>query len=112
MSYLIQLSGDAKGCSVTVVIENKFIALDEECEWGVDEAKLEEDGYINAISVTAFSDINVTSMEHDDKSYVKVELPYPWSKTTLVANVPVKESCNNGWIDSILHVISLFLGRN
>jgi len=104
MSFLIELYGDAKSCTVIPTCGRKysyrksdeyFIGVNLVCEAGFD-------GFIRSHNC---KNVHIKCIAFGMKTYVQVELPYPWSKHQLISNVTIKSYCKNGYLYSIAKFI-------
>jgi len=106
MRFLIEISGDSRGCSVVPTCGRMFSSI--ECdETAVDMFSLARSGFDGFLNIGVNSSLNITHIAFGMDTFVQVELPYPWSKHGLISTVPIKTFCKNGYFDSVCHVIKL-----
>lgn len=103
--YLIELSGSAKGCAVKPTCGRRYTSKKGDDCW-VDMQLINDAGCDGFLKIAGnYSNILITCVAFGMKTCVQVELPYPWSKHELIANVPIEAYCKNSYFDSVIHVV-------
>lgn len=108
MTFVIELVGDALGCYVIPVVAERFSSRDGNNTF-VDMKLVCRYGYDGLLRVNSCKSLFLGDFEFGKDNYLKVELPYPWSKHNLHANVPIKTYCDNSYFDSVIHWLKLNL---
>jgi hypothetical protein len=95
--FLIELSGSAKDCLVVPTCGRDFTTNQE-----IDLDKLKKAGLDGFVYI---SNVAIHHFATGQKTYIQLELKYPWTKHALISNVPIKKFCRNGYLDSIFHAV-------
>jgi hypothetical protein len=100
LKFLIELSGSAKDCLVVPTCGRDFTTNHE-----LDYNKLKKAGLDGFVYLSNHCDIAIPHCALGQKTYIQLELKYPWTKHSLISNVPIKKFCMRGYLDSIFHVV-------
>lgn len=109
MAFLIELSGSADGCAVKPTCGRSYTSTKGD-EYYVDMELINRVGCEGFLRVDGNCEkISIPCIAFGMTTCVQVELPYPWSKHKLTSNVPIDSYCKNGYLESIFHVIKLWI---
>ena len=108
MTFLIELSGSAKGCAVVPTCGRSYTSKKGD-EYFVDLDLIDNTGCDGFLRIESGHDLFVDRIAFGMETYVQVEKLYPWSKHKLVSNVPIKEYCRIGYFKAFYRVVKGWL---
>ena len=100
LKFLIELSGSAKDCLVVPTCGRDFTTNQE-----IDLDKLKKAGLDGFVYISNLDFVAIPHCATGQKTYIQLELKYPWTKHELISNVPIKAFCRKGWLYSVGHLV-------
>ena len=105
-NFLIEISGGANECSITPICGRGYSGRSGS-ESYVDMSLITKAGLLGFLSINACEWQTKWTIGFGMETCVQVETPYPWTKHSLICNVPIETYCMNGWVESALHALKI-----
>lgn len=105
MKFLIELSGEAKGCTVVPTVSREFSVRIGDFIY-IDMDALERHGYDGFLRADTDCAASIPYLASGMRCSVQAELPYPWAKHGLRSNVPIESFCKRGYVASVVRLLS------